>query len=154
MIQLQLTEKDARVLHATGSAEWKTVLEASAPANFFKQSILDRVQSVESLFKERGLDYELYKSQTIGFSRHTIAYDILKSLCEVLNEGWIPDYNDHDQEKWWLWYYLNEPGFRLDVAYCDYTNTYAGARLAVKRKEIALHIDQYFKHVVLDFMTY
>lgn len=156
MITLQLPEKKAREIYATGSDEMKTVLEASAPEGFFKESITDRITSVEALFAELGEDYLLFREQcsSIGLKKHEVAYMIATRLYAVLNEGWVPDYDDSDQEKWELWYYLNQPGFRLFVVYYVYTRTTAGARLALRKKELGLHVDKYFRHIMLDLLTY
>lgn len=69
-------------------------------------------------------------------------------IVDVLNDGWIPNYDDYNEEKWELWYWLNKPGFRLDVVGYVSTGTHAGARLVFKDKARARHMDKHFRDIM------
>jgi hypothetical protein len=70
-------------------------------------------------------------------------------VVDALNDGWKPDWNDNDQEKYFAWFDLekvknNPSGFRLNDVYCDYSHSYVGSRLCFKDRDTAEHAAKHF----------
>lgn len=82
-----------------------------------------------------------------------IAVAKLFIIADVLNDGHKFDWNSYSEEKWYLWWWMNKPGFRLDVAYCVYAYSVVGSRLCFRTKAIAEHAAKHFKPLYKDLMV-
>ena len=69
-------------------------------------------------------------------------------IAEALNEGWTPDWTDHDQDKWFPWFHhpVSSSGFVFyGTDYC-YSGAIAGygSRLCFKNSELARYFGDQF----------
>jgi hypothetical protein len=102
-----------------------------------KQNIKDKVKSYEDACKELG------EEPIIDFGNDTkdeIAYKKLKAIAKALNEGWVADYNDGNQQKWFPYFHtLSSSGFAFaDANYgCSYPYAGDAARLCFKDEKTA-----------------
>jgi hypothetical protein len=78
-------------------------------------------------------------------------------VAKALNEGWVPDWDNSNERKWWPWFCMDSAGsgFRFDVAYfeCTYTYTIVGSRLCFKNKELAQYAGTQFIEIYKEFMV-
>lgn len=152
MITLQLSNKSAREIYPKADSALKQVLEGSAPAGFFSLDITERVKSYEDACEEKGID----PVKSLPFSGATDTLSVwmnsvfmLAVICEVLNEGWFPDYTDADQEKWYPIGRKDGPsGFRFGDSGCDNTLTYVGSRLCLKNKKLSDYLFSQFTELI------
>ena len=68
---------------------WEPVYEEAEKP----KTIFERVNSFEDACKELKLDFK-------DLDSYYNTFDILRTICEALNEGWIQDFNDFHEEKW------------------------------------------------------
>jgi len=61
------------------------------------KTIFERVNSFEDACRELGLNFEAIDDITNSVQK-------LKIICKALNEGWVADWDDHEQNKWRLMY--------------------------------------------------
>ena len=82
-----------------------------------------------------------------------IAYKKLKLITKVLNEGWTPNWNNNNERKWYCWFYMDKPGFRLGAA--DYADdvTYVGSRLCYRTRKLAEYAAKQFIDLYRDLMV-
>lgn len=115
------------------------------------KDVISLVKTVEDLLAEHGLTKEEFDEQCKGLSPDEVAYRIIKMLVIALNEGWVPDWNDSDQYKYFPWFYMGgSAGFRFNV--CDSWDSYVGSRLCFKSRELAEHAGRHFTEVYKQFM--
>jgi hypothetical protein len=135
MKQLQIDEQKARTLFKTADSAFKQMLIDSFGESFFSEKITDRVKDFEDILRESGL---------IKFPRREeetddeYNYRKAKLITKVLNEGWVPDWNNGNQAKWYAWFKMGG-GFRFGASGCDYANSYTlvGSRLCFSSSEKA-----------------
>lgn len=95
---------------------------------------------------------QLRKLESIeGLAEHILNNQIAVVITKALNDGWVGDWNDSSEYKYFPWFYLGK-NFR-----CDYYNrwdTYSdtSARLCLKNKELAIYAGQQFIEVYKKFM--
>ncbi len=90
-----------------------------------------------------------------GFREDEIARRKLETIVEVLNEGWKPNWNNKEQDKYGVWFWLNPKlngaGAGLAYAFTHYapssTNTYIGSRLCFKTRRAAEYAANTFTHL-------
>lgn len=74
-------------------------------------------------------------------------------VVEALNEGWVPDWSDDDQEKWFPWMF-HEPKSPSGFAFCDASYGYSGAaaggasRLCCETRAKAEHFGRQFTQII------
>ena len=123
-------------------------------------SIMDRVKTFEdalALADEKTRE-ECLRSLEGYNTRDEIAYKKLKLITKVVNEGWVADYTDPGQRKYYLWGGSLYDVERSDVlcALCSYspgvTYVSVGSRLNFKSREIAEYMGKQFLDLWNDYL--
>jgi len=74
----------------------------------------------------------------------------------AINNGWVPDYGDVNQPKYFPWFRVLSSGLGFsDSGYgcgCAATDAYVGARLCTDTSDKALYIAQQFEAEYKDFL--
>lgn len=119
-----------------------------------------------------------------AFGSDTIAYLKLRIVVAALNEGWEPEYNDSEYRWYpWFYFYTNKEIDDMDeeqksewcrcvgrsnnyayangglsYAFANYafsiSNSFSGARLAFKTKELAEYAGKQFIEIYRDFVIF
>ena len=125
-----------------------------------KQSIMDRVKTFEdALALADEQTREEYLKSVEGFNTpDEIAYKKLKLITKVINEGWVADCKNFNQEKYYLWGgYLNDGAYAgFLYATCTYSSgdagVYIGSRLNFESREKALYVGNKFLDLLNDYL--
>ena len=84
------------------------------------------------------------------------AYSKLINIVKVFNAGWIPDWDNEKEYKYYPYFYMDskEGGFRLNDVNCHVVTSGVTARLCFKTKELAqLSVDLFFD-IYKDYFEY
>lgn len=107
----------------------------------------------EFLGEEPIVDEVLLK---LGFTKDEIAYRKLKTIAKALNEGWLPDWTNSNQYKYWPWFVYDSNSAGFGCAYANYTatstNTHIGSRLCFKTRELAAYAGEQFEDIYNDLL--
>ena len=89
-----------------------------------------------------------------------VAHYKLMVIAQALNEGWFPNWNDHNEWKYYPWFDVaaskeQSSGFGLsyDDYDCGYSGTSVGSRLVFKTKQLAEYAGNQFLDIYNDFLT-
>lgn len=160
MQTLKISNQKALQLYPSASNEFKAMLEESFGKEFFNQKIIDRVktfadalnilgeqsENVKILLAYNGIDKDMIAAQ---------AFMKLTLIARALNEGWVPDWKDDRQYKYYPWFESNKSGSGLsyhDYAYWHTAST-VGSRLCFKTDELAKYAGEQFIDIYNDFLT-
>jgi hypothetical protein len=92
------------------------------------------------------------------YSRPIIAVYKLFIIFEAINNGWIADYGNASQKKWYVYYYVlsSGSGFVFSTSYyaCDSRRSYVGSRLSTETMEQAQFIAETFPEEFKAFFLY
>jgi hypothetical protein len=153
MQTLKISDNTARKLYPTAPAEFKTVLEETfGGKDFFNQVITDRVKTFIDVLAEQGKCIADFNSECRGLSTDEIAYRKLKLIAKVLNEGWEPNWDKGEEEKWHNWFKMSS-GFSFNIAYYYLSLSGVGSRLCFKSKKLAEHAARHFLDIYKEFYT-
>lgn len=157
MEKIETGKLAALTAYNDGSEETKNVLMALFGKSVFEQKITDRVKSIldvltiikPSADQKILLNYDGDDRKMIGAKNFMWA----EMIAEVLNEGWIPDYNDESQKKWFGWF-DGRSGFAFSFSFCGnwLTVTYSGSRLCFKSEALLLYAVKTFPDVYKEIM--
>jgi hypothetical protein len=109
MENLKIDKETAKKIYPTAPAEIKLILEQTFGKGFFSENIMDKVKSVEDAIAIFGDSHEevikLNKLiRTFGIGDNLTKYQMLKIVRDVLNEGWVPDWDNKNEHKWYPYY--------------------------------------------------
>lgn len=79
----------------------------------------------------------------------------LSKIAKAINEGWVPDWRDYDQRKWYPWFEASPSGSGFSSSnyggWC--TGTYCGSRLCFKSDDIAEYVGKQFIDLYNDLFS-
>lgn len=109
MESIVLNKQNVEAAYKVADENIKVVLTAlfgeSAVKPVRPEDVRERVKSYEDACKELGLpvvtDWE-------NMTPDEVAYIKLKTIVRALNEGWVPDWEDSDQYKYWVWFNMSD----------------------------------------------
>ena len=116
--------------------------------------IMDRVKTFEDACNELGIQKsELAVSGEIESDFRSIsAYAKLIIIARSLNEGWVPDWANDSQYKYYPWFDMSSGS---GLSYDDFDNlrsgSTVGSRLCFKSSELAVYAGKQFIDVYKDF---
>lgn len=151
MTTIKLSDAKARKIYPGASSEIKEILEESFGKEFFSQKITDRIKTYddacEAIGKRPGFD--LLDDDTPD----EIAYKQLKTIIKALNEGWIPDWNNGNETKYYPWFeFKKDRGFVFSGFGYDCTCSVVGSRLCFKSRELAEYAAKQFQPIYNNFL--
>ncbi|MFV0311414.1 MAG: hypothetical protein ACK5KN_07165 [Dysgonomonas sp.] len=157
MKTLQLTENEARKLYRTSNPEWQEVLERNFGADFFSQSVTDRIKTYEDACNDLGekpIDENTLTK--LGLNKNDIAYMKLATIARALNEGWVAKVYDN-ANRWSPWFVHNgsPAAFAFDGSgYADAcARAGSGSRLALKSEKLANYMGTQFLDLWREFIV-
>jgi hypothetical protein len=120
-------------------------------------SITDKVKSFEDACKILGIDPEdvLHAAHSDFLQKHIVsinAYSKLIVITAALNQGWEPDWDDDEENKYYSWWYMSKGGFRLNFVYYLNALSNVGSRLCYKSRELAQYAATQFEDLYKDLM--
>lgn len=84
-----------------------------------------------------------------------IAYAKLLVIAEALNDGWIPDWDNSSEYKYWPWFWMDKPGFRFFASYYSRAASHStgGSRLCFRTRELSDYAGKKFLSLWKDMMV-
>lgn len=152
-MKLKLDLENAKEAYKNGSADIKKFFENSYPEHF-KGDVKEKVTSYEAACKLLGVTpktlsqfEQLFDKEDARrqFSRHKIVTGI-----RAINDGWVADFENENQCKYYNWQYNKNNGFSFGVCH-DYDRCFAGSDLYIESEEKAKIIQKVFKD---DYIIY
>lgn len=110
--------------------------------------ITDRVKSFEDACKILGIDEENVLTQYDTLDEQ--AYKKLKVIVKALNEGWTPDWDNSNQNKYWPWFDMRGSGLAFFRAVYVYAISSVGSRLCLRSRELVEHAVKHFMNLYED----
>lgn len=132
-------------------AAGKTLLQKLFGSDpFVPKNIIDRVKTADDAFAIKGITIASIVNDDDTVDE--LAYKILKVIVEVLNEGWVPNWKDSNETKYWPWFDLSS-GSGLSFDDCDnaYSLSIVGSRLCFKTRALAEYAAKTFIKEYTDF---
>lgn len=88
--------------------------------------------------------------------KHLLSYQQLVVLAKALNEGWTPDWENGNWDKWYAWFTMGSSsgsGFAFYGADHRLASSNAGSRLCFKSRELAEYAGNQFIEIYKQFLT-
>lgn len=147
---LKIDEATAKKHYAGASTELKAIFEETFGKKTFLTKITDRVNTMEDVYEALDMnsyDVEQFEEFLETLDDDTACYEKLKKLARALNEGWEPNWDNGNEQKWFPYFDMRStPGFGFSHATfdCTYSTTSVGSRLCFKTDALATHAGKKF----------
>ena len=153
MKQLKISKKTAVKLHPEAPEWFREVLNETFGENTFKPRDWKDIKTFEDACDALGISTN---SHTPIFDEDEaadeIAYKKLKVIVAAINQGWVPDWTNSDQYKYYPWFNLSSgSGFSVHGYGDDFSYSSVGSRLCFESKEKCLYAAEQFKDIYEDF---
>ena len=174
MENIVLNKQNVEAAYKVADDNTKAVLTALFGESVVKpvrpEDVKERVKSYEDACEELGIPVV---TDWGDMKIDEIAYAKLKTIVWALNEGWVPDWEDSDQYKYWVWFNmsdLNQWYSRVVARSCAYSNTGGGvasancnftsavtysnfgSRLALKSRDLAIYCGNTFASLWAEYL--
>lgn len=150
--EIEFTEKEIKeMLSASTADQLPTVKEVfEVVESYGNTKTLD--DAIKQLGEKDGEVKALRVLQSVKLPRHILAEQELVVIIKAINDGWIANYDDHNQYKYYPWWYLGK-NFRLNYVGCDYSNSDCSARLVLESREKAEYVSSQFKELYKEYLN-
>ena len=134
----------------------KVWLETIFGIKTFQPEIKERIKTFDDVLRENGVKRSVFENNIQDLTTDEVAYKMLKEIVKAFNEGWVPDWTDSTQYKYYAYFKMGSPsggGFSCyDFGHWDAVSI-VGSRLCYKSADLAKHAGQLFENVYKDFLT-
>lgn len=160
METLQITKDSALKAHTEANDKGKKLLENLFGTKVFQRKVTDRIKRFEDVLNEANISDNvrtlLSYNGTDPIMLAAVNFTKAVLICEVLNEGWKPNWDDYSEYKYYPWFDMRSSGggFSYYVYACDYAYATVGARLVFKSSELAKYAGTQFIDVYRGFMKF
>ncbi len=150
-MKVEINKEKAKKLYPKSEDWFKAELEEAFGKDCFRKKDFRDIKTFEDACKELELD----PSEVFSCSDTSdeIAYMKLKAVIRAINQGWIPDWNNSDEKKWWPYFNFSS-GFGFSYADYNYdnTNTNVSSHLCFESEEKAVHAGKTFIKLFEEFI--
>lgn len=160
MDNLTITKNNAISAYKKADAKTKKLLEELfGKDKLFPEKVTDRIKTFEDACCELNIHHtEIERNvqcEALPDDQDSLrAYAKLIIIARALNEGWVPDWTNSSEYKYYP-YFTHKSGFGL--SYGDFavwlTNAYVGSRLCFKSRDLAEYAAKQFADIYNDFLT-
>jgi len=134
----------------------KGLLENIFGIKTFQPEIKERIKNFDDVLRENGIKKTDFEKSCDNLTKDEVAYKQLKEIAKAFNEGWIPDWTNSNEYKYYAYFIMGSPsggGFSY-YAFGDWgTDSCVGSRLCYKSSDLAKHAGQLFESIYKDFLT-
>lgn len=151
-MKLELQKSTAKRLYPDAPDWFQEIMRESFGEDFFKKKDFRDIKTFEDACLELGInESEVYTDKD---SEDEIAYKKLKVIAKAINQGWVPDWDNTNQRKWWPWFKLSSGfGFSASAYGCDDTDAYVGSRLCFESEEKSDYAAKQFSEIYEQLLT-
>jgi hypothetical protein len=151
METLQISKANALKAYEDANAKGKSLLENLFGTKIFLKDVKDRVKCFDDVLKENGISREDFEKSCKGLEADEIAYRMAKLVCLTFNEGWIPDWTNSNQYKYYPYFVMGSSsgvGFSCGGYVIWNTGSRVGSRLCFKSSDLARYAGKLFEQEI------
>lgn len=156
METLEIKKEAAIEAHCNAKTSGKKLLEDLFGKRTFQKDVTERIKTIDDVFEELGecdLDVQEYrKLERANVADYILNNQLAVLITKALNEGWVPDWDNSNEYKYFPWFKMSSSGFRSHD--CVYWPAFSvvGSRLCFKNRELAKYAGEQFTDVYRKFM--
>jgi hypothetical protein len=152
IMELKIEETTAKKLYPETPGWFQDILIETFGKKCFKKRDFNSIKTFEDACNE--LDINCNSVIYSNDSSDEIAYKKLKIIVKAINQGWVPNWDDSDQRKWFPYFNLSSGfGFSVSGYYFGRTVTTVGSRLCFESEGKATYAGKQFQDIYEELLT-
>ncbi|WP_271730125.1 hypothetical protein [Aquimarina algiphila] len=152
METLEIKKEAALKAHENASSKGRELLENLLGKKTFLKQVTERITTIDDILEDNGVTQKELDTMFANVPEHLKYQYIAELLCKSLNEGWLPDWDNGEYDKYYPWFKMGSSVFQCD-SYSDwYSRSSVGSRLCFKSSELAKYAGEQFADVYRKFM--
>lgn len=155
MKTLKIDEKQALKLYENATQEFKQILEDSFGKEYFNQDIKSKIKTWEDVLEYNNVDENAvlpWRNPKNKKQRSQNALAKIQLISETLNEGWLPDFSEQKEYKYYPYFKKEKSGFAVSSYYCYIYGAGGGFGCYFKSSELALYSANIFLDIYRDYL--
>jgi hypothetical protein len=135
----KINEKKVKQLLDEGIDKFRNEFLQTIRKEYPVGDIMERITCLDDILEEAGKDPQWIENLKITHSPRAVYFEVLEVITDVLNEEWVADFDDSNQEKIILVFTGGRSRFRFlySHSYCVNTTANLGSCFPFKNKKIA-----------------
>lgn len=120
------------------------------------KDITERIKTFTDVLEHLNIDEDDFVDRIEDMTEDEAAYVKIKLIVRTLNEGWVPDWSNSNQYKYYPWFRMGSSsgvGFSFYVDGNGDTISNCGSRLCFKSRELAVYAGEQFENIYKDYLT-
>ena len=151
MSEVKVTKETAKKLYDSVPGFFKEQLEAAFGKDAFRKIDYKDIKTFKDACNALDIDPDAVCSK--GDTPDEAAYKKLKIITKAINQGWIPDWDNTNQRKWFPWFCLSSGfGFAVSGYGCANSAATVGSRLCFESEEKADYAGKQFAVIYKEFL--
>jgi hypothetical protein len=153
-MEVKITKEKAKKLYPKSDDWFRAELEEAFGKDCFRKKDFRDIKTFEDACTELELTQEDLLHIRNDDTPDEVAYKKLKIIISAINQGWIPNWDNGDEKKWWPYFNLSSGfGFSHTGYNSDVTSTTVGSRLCFESQEKAAYAGKQFLYLYKEFLT-
>ncbi len=113
---MNLSTPTVKRLYAEGPDWFRSELETFYGIDYFKPKNFRSIKTFADVCQENGTTEQDFNARFEGLDLDTINYEKVKLVVKAINQGWVPDWSNQKQYKYYPWFEIDKAGdFCLSV---------------------------------------
>ena len=156
-MELTIKKETAQKIYPKSSDWFKEVLVETFGEKTFKPKNFRDIKTFNDVCLENGTTEQFFNEQfnNLGLDIDTINYEKMKLVVKTINQGWVPDWSNTNQRKWYPWFDISPSGAGFSDSGYRYAaaHTGVGSRLCFETEEKCKYaanqfIEIYYKYLL------
>lgn len=116
---------------------------------------IERIKTIEDILNDHEIDIDDFEKECEDLPEDEKAYKLIKLLCKSLNKGWVPDWDNSDEIKFYPWFDMRggSSGFRFGGCDSRASLSNVGSRLCFKNRKTAKYAGKQFTELYEKFLV-
>ncbi|TDE53788.1 hypothetical protein [Flavobacterium sp. GT3P67] len=151
METLQIDKANALKAHEEASTKGKSLLENLFGKKVFLKDVKDSIKNFDDVLENNGISREDFETSCKRLEPDEVAYRMAKLVCITFNEGWLPDWTNSNEYKYYPWFNMSSSsGVGFSDVDCGFwrANSCVGSRLCFKSADLAKHVGKLFEQEI------
>ncbi len=152
METLEIKKEAALKAHGNASSKGRELLENLLGKKTFLKEVTERIKTIDDVLEDNNITQKELNTMFINVPEHLKYQYVAELIAKSLNEGWLPDWDNGEYDKYYPWFKMSSSGFRYGVFDGWGTVSSVGSRLCFKSSELARYAGEQFTDVYRKFM--
>lgn len=153
---MKIKKAKAKMIYPVAPDWFKKELVEAFGEDCFKKKNFDEIKTFDDACRAIGTTEEKFniKFEKLGLDPDTLAYEKVKVVAKAINDGWVPDWNDSNQYKYYPYFKVlsSGSGFSNSSFRSAGTITGVGSRLCYESSEKAKYAATQFVDIYNQFL--